>query len=311
MSAAAPSTAVARDQSGLPGALLTGVLVCRRRAQGVSCAADLAREGCVGGLCGPGGLPPRRPIASARCAADASPRVPLSRTIVGAEVPLPVLRLGARGDVGASRLGSTTTSWQARFPVLSWGWRQRGGSGKRVFDARRSRLYSPLRRKAYEVSSPFGPRWGRMHKGVDLATQLGEPVVASDAGVVSFAGYGEGYGQVVEITHDDGWRTLYAHLDRADPQLLGRRVKRGAKVGAIGMSGSSSGPHLHFEVQQPLPRSPLAPTVAPRAAALPAWLATGAARFLRRRDAMEKPARRTRPTRVDYRAVDPALYIAL
>ncbi|HEY8394233.1 MAG TPA: M23 family metallopeptidase [Thermaerobacter sp.] len=99
------------------------------------------------------------------------------------------------------------------------------------------------------VSSPFGPRDGRMHHGVDLAAPPGTPVHAVLAGTVRRAGWRGAYGLAVEIEHKDGWRTLYAHLAeiRVTP---GQRVDKGAVIGVVGATGNATGPHLHLEVRR-------------------------------------------------------------
>jgi murein DD-endopeptidase MepM/ murein hydrolase activator NlpD len=77
---------------------------------------------------------------------------------------------------------------------------------------------------------------------------MGTPVVAARDGVVSAAGALAGYGNVVELSHEQGVTTLYAHLSRilVEP---GRRIARGTVVGLVGRTGDATGPHLHFEVR--------------------------------------------------------------
>jgi murein DD-endopeptidase MepM/ murein hydrolase activator NlpD len=102
-----------------------------------------------------------------------------------------------------------------------------------------------------QLSSHFGSRWGRHHKGIDIANAIGTPIVAAADGTVAFAGWTDGgYGYLVEILHPDGVRTLYAH----NSQLLvdtGDVVKRSQTIALMGDSGHSTGPHLHFEVVPP------------------------------------------------------------
>jgi murein DD-endopeptidase MepM/ murein hydrolase activator NlpD len=116
------------------------------------------------------------------------------------------------------------------------------------------------------VTSGFGMRWGKPHQGIDIAPQRGTPVVASKAGEVVFVydGCGEGsaksycgappfggYGNVVTVKHDDGLYTMYAHLEPNTIGVqLGDPVLRGQVLGAVGSSGNSTGPHLHFEIRQ-------------------------------------------------------------
>lgn len=87
------------------------------------------------------------------------------------------------------------------------------------------------------------------HLGIDIAGYLGDGVFASDAGVVVFAGWANGgYGYMVMIDHGNGYQTLYAHLS-AYNVICGQSVYTGTYLGAIGSSGNSTGPHLHFEVR--------------------------------------------------------------
>ncbi len=99
-----------------------------------------------------------------------------------------------------------------------------------------------------ELSSPYGWRWGRMHRGIDIAGPIGTPIVAAASGVVSYADWNDGgYGYLVEITHADGSITLYAHNDRILVNE-GEEVAQGQQISEMGSTGFSTGPHLHFEV---------------------------------------------------------------
>ncbi|MGB3788809.1 MAG: peptidoglycan DD-metalloendopeptidase family protein [Phormidesmis sp.] len=98
------------------------------------------------------------------------------------------------------------------------------------------------------LTSGYGWRWGRMHRGVDVAGPVGTPVVAAGSGVVENAGWNSGgYGNMVEIRHPDGSLTLYAHNNRLNVST-GQAVKQGQKIAEMGSTGYSTGPHLHFEV---------------------------------------------------------------
>ncbi len=97
-------------------------------------------------------------------------------------------------------------------------------------------------------TSGYGPRWGRMHRGIDIAAPVGTPIVAAASGVVSYAGYNDGgFGYLVEIDHADGSMTRYAHNDRILVNV-GQQVGQGDQVALMGSTGFSTGPHLHFEV---------------------------------------------------------------
>lgn len=98
------------------------------------------------------------------------------------------------------------------------------------------------------VTSGYGWRWGRMHRGVDVAGPVGTPVVAAAMGVVEQAGWNSGgYGNLVEIRHPDGSLTRYAHNNRLNVSA-GQTVRQGQQIAEMGSTGYSTGPHLHFEV---------------------------------------------------------------
>jgi murein DD-endopeptidase MepM/ murein hydrolase activator NlpD len=101
------------------------------------------------------------------------------------------------------------------------------------------------------LTSGYGWRWGRMHRGIDIAAPIGTPVVASAAGVVVTAGWNSGgYGNLVEIRHPDGSLTLYAHNNRILVRE-GQQVAQGQQIAEMGSTGYSTGPHSHFEVHLP------------------------------------------------------------
>ncbi len=97
------------------------------------------------------------------------------------------------------------------------------------------------------VTSGVGPRWGRQHRGVDLAVDSGTNVTAAAAGTVITAKYNSSYGNYVQIDHGYGIVTTYAHLSAIGVEV-GQSVERGAFLGYSGSTGNSTGPHLHFEL---------------------------------------------------------------
>ena len=100
-------------------------------------------------------------------------------------------------------------------------------------------------------TSGYGWRWGRMHKGVDVAAPIGTPVVAAAPGVIITAGWNDGgYGNLVEIEHPDGSVTLYGHNDRVLVRV-GQQIAQGEQIAEMGTTGYSTGPHTHFEVHLP------------------------------------------------------------
>jgi murein DD-endopeptidase MepM/ murein hydrolase activator NlpD len=99
------------------------------------------------------------------------------------------------------------------------------------------------------ISSNFGMRWGKMHQGVDIAANLGTTINAVLDGTVIFAGWQDGYGKVIQLSHSGGIQTTYAHCSFIDVKK-GETIKQGEKIGEVGSTGNSTGPHLHFEVRK-------------------------------------------------------------
>jgi murein DD-endopeptidase MepM/ murein hydrolase activator NlpD len=93
---------------------------------------------------------------------------------------------------------------------------------------------------------PYNGRWA-MHEGIDLAATAGSPVLATAPGTVAFAGEKSGYGRTVDIDHGFGLKTRYAHL-RSIMVAKGDRIGHRQTIGALGSSGRSTGPHVHYEV---------------------------------------------------------------
>ncbi|MBL8001534.1 MAG: peptidoglycan DD-metalloendopeptidase family protein [Flavobacteriales bacterium] len=99
-----------------------------------------------------------------------------------------------------------------------------------------------------ELTSPFGPRRGRMHYGIDLELDQGDPVVAAFEGMVRVSRYNRTFGNVVVVRHSNGLETLYAHLSQRSVEV-GDHVEAGTLLGLGGNTGRSFGDHLHFEVR--------------------------------------------------------------
>ena len=98
------------------------------------------------------------------------------------------------------------------------------------------------------MTSGYGQRWGRPHRGIDIAAPIGTPIVAAAPGVISYAGYNDGgFGYLVEVDHADGTMTRYAHNDRILVSV-GQQVSQGEQISLMGSTGNSTGPHLHFEI---------------------------------------------------------------
>lgn len=145
---------------------------------------------------------------------------------------------GADADDGGADLAAAVRSAQAGLDCPAFVAAPRG---------------RPLARWS-RVSSPFGHRvhpitgaW-RLHAGIDLAAPTGQPVFAAATGRVAFAGRRGGYGALVVVAHACGFETRYAHLSEIDV-AVGDVVATGARLGAVGETGRTTGPHLHYEIR--------------------------------------------------------------
>ena len=134
-------------------------------------------------------------------------------------------------------------------------WFQEAGRKGAYFDLNgrsttRAFLASPL--AFSRVTSGFAMRFHPIHKtmrahlGVDFGAPTGTPVRSVGDGVVTFSGWQNGYGNVVQVEHSGGRSTVYAHLSRIDARR-GARIEQGQLIGAVGATGWATGPHLHFE----------------------------------------------------------------
>jgi murein DD-endopeptidase MepM/ murein hydrolase activator NlpD len=133
------------------------------------------------------------------------------------------------------------------------GLREDGRAGPGVFSALRSALpvcpiglVSPVN---VPSTDGYGPRGNRFHTGLDYPAAVGTPVVAAAAGRVTYAGLSAGgWGNLVIVSHGGVTRTLYAHLSQVSVSV-GQQLAAGQRLGRVGSTGNSSGPHLHFEVR--------------------------------------------------------------
>jgi hypothetical protein len=98
------------------------------------------------------------------------------------------------------------------------------------------------------ITSHFGHRWGRPHLGLDVSAPVGSNIMASEEGIVTKVHFEQGYGLTVELRHAFGLSTRYAHCQQAFVRP-GQRVQQGQLIAAVGMTGRTTGPHVHFEVK--------------------------------------------------------------
>jgi murein DD-endopeptidase MepM/ murein hydrolase activator NlpD len=123
---------------------------------------------------------------------------------------------------------------------------QYGPNGNQQFDNRHASTW--IWPTTGVFTSGYGWRWGRMHRGIDMANNVGTPIVAARTGRVVFSGWHDGgYGYLVTLQHADGSRSLYAHNSRLMVSN-GQEVRQGTVIALMGSTGRSTGPHLHFEI---------------------------------------------------------------
>lgn len=118
---------------------------------------------------------------------------------------------------------------------------------KNPYDYGMAFLKSPTR--GGYMTSGYGERWNSFHKGIDIAGNIGDDVLVAMDGEVIYSQYNDGgYGNLIIVKHEDNMNTYYGHLDDFYVKV-GEKVKKGDIIGAIGNTGFSTGPHLHFELR--------------------------------------------------------------
>lgn len=181
-------------------------------------------------------------------------RVPIGR--VGADAEFDIIVEQARAATGEVQLGNLLYAGlngggSGKVQLLRWeedgkvSWYDGAGKGER-----KGTMAMPA---SGRISSGFGLRrhpvlrFTRMHKGLDIAAGYGAPIRAANDGVVVFAGRNGGYGNFVRLNHSGGMGTGYGHMSRILVRP-GQRVSKGQQIGAVGSTGISTGPHLHYEL---------------------------------------------------------------
>lgn len=104
-----------------------------------------------------------------------------------------------------------------------------------------------VRPAAGELTSGYGPRWGRMHNGIDIANSVGTPIYAVMSGTVIDSGPASGFGNWIRIRHNDGSVSVYGHMETLSVSV-GQTVGAGEYIAGMGNRGHSTGSHLHFEI---------------------------------------------------------------
>lgn len=172
--------------------------------------------------------------------APVAPRTAASRALDAAPSPDTARLLSEQTRRSAEAKRTSRQQRNARVAE-----RQRTERARAAQEAEQTRWVAPL--AGYRLTSGFGARWGRQHAGTDLAAPIGVRVRAISRGTVIFAGAQSGYGNKVEIEHWDGTVSYYAHMSEIDVRV-GETVDAGEKVGEVGNTGRSTGPHLHLQV---------------------------------------------------------------
>jgi murein DD-endopeptidase MepM/ murein hydrolase activator NlpD len=180
-------------------------------------------------------------------------RVPVSR--LGSDCKFDIIVKQARAATGEVQLGNLlyagVSGCDNKVQMMPWesngktDWFDGGGKGSKT-----GMMAMPA---AGRFSSGFGMRrhpilgYNRMHKGIDIAAPWGAPVYAATDGVVQFAGRSSGYGNFIKLNHGGAFGTGYGHLSRILVRN-GQSVRKGQQIGAVGSTGMSTGPHLHYEL---------------------------------------------------------------
>ena len=185
-----------------------------------------------------------------------SHRLDISRDVRGAD-RFDIIVAHRRAETGETETGNLLyAAIDGRKDAAVMRWPLVGKSQFYVSDgssARKGLMRTPVDGAA--LTSGFGFRmhpilgYSRMHRGVDFAAGAGAPVLAAAGGTVTFAGWHGGHGNYVRVDHGKGLSTAYAHLSRINVRS-GERVAQGERVGLVGSTGMSTGPHLHYEVWQ-------------------------------------------------------------
>ena len=120
-------------------------------------------------------------------------------------------------------------------------------NAERAEKERAARAPSVVKPAEGTFTSGFGPRWGTMHNGIDIANSNGTPIVAVADGVVINSGPAQGFGNWIRIRHEDGSISVYGHMQSLNV-AVGETVESGQNIAGMGSLGFSTGSHLHFEI---------------------------------------------------------------
>jgi len=150
-------------------------------------------------------------------------------------------------DVRLPKASITLAEARHRLQEVAASRAERAAAEEQAREAARPKAVLPIR--GARLTSCFCARWGTFHYGIDLAAPMYTPEYAAEDGVVLRAGPASGFGLAVYILHDDGYVTVYGHMDSIKVRA-GQYVQAGQTIALLGMRGESTGPHLHFEVHR-------------------------------------------------------------
>lgn len=166
---------------------------------------------------------------------------------------------GPSRSAATDRLGELVASRNARDAEQAAAAQAQAEADRLAAEAARPKAVFPI--EGARLTSKFGPRWGAMHNGLDLAAPMMTPEYAAADGVVLKAGPASGFGLAVYIQHENGDVTVYGHMEEILVQA-GQVVRAGESIALVGNRGQSTGPHLHFEVRSGGPTgTPIDPLV--------------------------------------------------
>ena len=150
-------------------------------------------------------------------------------------------------DVRLPKASITLAEARHRLQEVAASRAERAAAEEQAREAARPKAVLPIH--GARLTSCFCARWGTFHYGIDLAAPMYTPEYAAEDGVVLRAGPASGFGLAVYILHDDGYVTVYGHMDSIKVRA-GQYVQAGQTIALLGMRGESTGPHLHFEVHR-------------------------------------------------------------
>jgi murein DD-endopeptidase MepM/ murein hydrolase activator NlpD len=150
-------------------------------------------------------------------------------------------------DVRLPKASITLAEARHRLQEVAASRAERAAAEEQAREAARPKAVLPIH--GARLTSCFCARWGTFHYGIDLAAPMYTPEYAAEDGVVLRAGPASGFGLAVYILHDDGYVTVYGHMDSIKVHA-GQYVQAGQTIALLGMRGESTGPHLHFEVHR-------------------------------------------------------------